>query len=309
MKINNNYIRSWLRNLIAANFRLIPYFRGKWYLGRILGHWLTNSNSDRDSITIITMKDGSPIQLDVRSRTEQWSYWTGEYDDQTILKLAEGLPYQPTILDIGANIGIYSVGLGNKLKQENCIIHAFEPVKSNFERLISNVALNHLEKFIIAHNIALGEEEGEIEISLENDDNAKTGNAVMVKGGISREYFGTYCKCRLTKLDTFVREQQINSCDFIKIDIEGAEVMFLQGAVSFLSQQRPIIYGEFNHFFMQQFGHSFLDVLEIVTPWKYRFFKQGDRGDFIEITQPQVGLENILLIPSEKVEIFLKKLI
>jgi hypothetical protein len=33
--------------------------------------------------------------------------------------------------------------------------------------------------------------------------------------------------------------------------------------------------------------------------WDYRFFKQTPQGDFIEVKKPDVGLEHVLLVPSE----------
>ena len=290
---------SILRNFIATIFRNIPYFYGKRRLGIAIGNLLTNKNSDRDSITTVKMQDGVMMQLDVRSRTEQWSYWTGDYDHELISRLSTYLKEECVVFDVGANIGFYSVSLGNRLKKLNGHLHAFEPVKNNFNRLLHNIALNDLEQIVTAHNIAIGDEEGTIEISMENSNNATTGNAVMVKGKIPANHFGSNTNVRLTKLDTLIEEQQISACHLIKIDIEGAEVMFLRGGKSFLGKNRPLIYGEFNSYFLEQFGHSFLDVVEIVKPWEYRFFKQKEKIYFTEIEDIRVGIENVLLVPSE----------
>lgn len=287
------------RNSISALSRSLPYFRGKRRLGIEISRLLTNYTSDQECITTVQMRDGSLMQLDVRSGTEQWSYWTGDYDNSTISKLSSCLKEQFVVFDIGANIGFYSVALGRRLKALNGIIYAVEPVKTNFDRLTTNILLNNLGSVVLAHNIALGDEEGTIEICMANDNNSKTGNAVIVKGKIPDDYFDVRTKARITKLDIFAKEYKIEACHLIKIDIEGAEVMFLRGATSFLSQHRPIIYGEFNNFFMPKFGCSFLDVVDIVAPWDYRFFKQTKQGYFIEVKQPEADLENVLLAPSE----------
>lgn len=288
-----------LRNSIASWSRSTPYFRGKRRLGKSLGHILTNFNSDRECLSNVRMQNETWMQLDVRSRTEQWSYWTGYYDDDIINKLSNCLKEKCVVFDIGANIGFYSVALGYKLQTLNGQLYAFEPVKSNFDRLTTNISLNNLEKTILPHKIALGDDESTIEMSMENVNNSMTGNAVMVRGKIPSNYFGINSQARLTRLDTFVQEQNIKNCHLIKIDVEGAEVMFLRGGVSFLSQTRPIIYGEFNNYFLPKFGSSFLDVVNIVSPWDYRFFKQNKFGQFIEIEEPQPRLEHVLLTPSE----------
>jgi hypothetical protein len=159
----------------------------------------------------------------------------------------------------------------------------------------------------LAYDIALGDDEGMIEISMENKNNSSTGNAVMI-AAFPADYFGRTSKAHLTRLDTFVKKQNIQNCDLIKIDVEGAEVMFLRGGASFLSQTRPIIYGEFNNYFLPKFGASFLDVVNIVLPWNYRFFQQKRSGQFIEIKQFKPDLEHIILAPSETPNFILNKL-
>jgi FkbM family methyltransferase len=303
-----------VRNKIASFFRFMPYIRGKFHLGKILGHSLSSYDKDQECITTIRMKDGSLIELDVRSKTEQLAYWTGSYDGSIISKLSSCLQENCVVFDVGANIGFYSVALGLRAKELNGVVYAFEPVKNNFDRLTTNILLNGLESVVLARDIALGDQEGFIEMAMASDNRSLTGNAVMVKGEISRDFFKVDTEnkssllklntinneARLTKLDTFMEEEQIKDCHLIKIDIEGAEVMFLKGATSFLSKHRPIIYGEFNNYFLTRFGFSFLDVVNIVKPLGYRFFMQTTReGDFIEVFHPKADTENMLLVPVE----------
>lgn len=297
------------RNELANSFRRLPPFRGKGRLGVAIGRPLIHAGDDADSIAEITMRDGTLMRIDVRSRTEQWAYWTGEYDAQIIPLLAACLSEGCTVLDVGANIGFYTIALGKTVRKLHGILHAFEPVRSNFERLMDCVALNAMESTISAHNIALGEEEGIIELHMESQGNASTGNAVMIKGKVGTEnQLANNSSAQITRLDTFAREQKLESCDLIKIDVEGAEVMFLRGGNGFLSKHRPIIYGEFNPYWMAQFGHSFLDVVSIVGQWEYRYFKQVDHASFTEVKNPTEGMRDMLLCPLETSDEVLKKL-
>ncbi|MFM6139285.1 MAG: hypothetical protein ACKPCP_34970, partial [Sphaerospermopsis kisseleviana] len=65
---------------------------------------------------------------------------------------------------------------------------------------------------------------------------------------------------------------------------------------------------EFNNYFLPKFGHSFLDVVDIISPYQYRFFKQNNSCKFVEIRQPKPTLENMLLIPAEKSDSILEQL-
>ena len=240
------------------------------------------------------------MQIDVRSRTEQWTYWTGEYDAAIISRITAFLDKDCVVFDVGANVGFYSVALGSKLRKLDGKLLAFEPVPSNFERLTACIRLNGLQNTVTNYNVALGDEEGFIDLHMEHQGNASTGNAVIVRGKVSTEdKLTANTRAPITRLDTFVQENNVEKCSFIKIDVEGAEVMFLRGGSRFLGSARPVIYGEFNPYWLKQFGHSFEDVVNIVAPWNYRFFKQVGNSTFTEVDQPGAGLADMLLCPSE----------
>jgi hypothetical protein len=127
------------RDSVAYLSRSTPYFRGKRRLGNMISRLLTNFNSDQQCISTVKMQDGSWMQLDVRSRTEQRPYWTGYYDNDILARLSSCLKEKCVVFDVGAHIGFYSVALGRKLQALNGQLYAFEPVKSNFERLTTNI--------------------------------------------------------------------------------------------------------------------------------------------------------------------------
>lgn len=286
-----------LRDGLSSAFRALPGFRGKSRAGVAIGRLLTDIHDDDDCLATVRMRDGSLMRLDVRSRTEAWAYWTGEYDAAIISRLRTCLTPGSVVLDVGANVGFYSIALGNALKNLGGRLFAFEPVPSNMRRIEEAVRLNDLDHTVRAFNVALGDEEGSIDMFMEDDNGAITGNAIMVTASVAGEIVQNV-SARVTRLDTFAAEQHIDSCRLIKIDIEGAEVMFLRGALGFVTAHRPIIYGEFNSYWIKRFGCSFLDVVEILQPLHYRYFKQTAAGAFVETMHPAEGDEDLLLAPD-----------
>jgi FkbM family methyltransferase len=294
-------LRSGCRNALAASLRALPSFRGKGRLGVTLGRSLTDDD-DRRSIVTIEMRDHSLMQIDVRSRTELGAFWTGEYEAAILGRLSAILQPGWTVLDVGANVGFYAVALGRRLKAlGGGTLHAFEPIPSNFERLTHCIALNALEEVVYPHCVALGDEEGPIDMHWDDGDHASTGNAVLLKGRVVLHRVMTAnARARITRLDSFVQQERITACHLIKIDVEGAEVLFLRGGATFLGAHRPIIYGEFNAYWLRQFGHSLADVAQIVAPWHYCLFRQGGRAaEFVPLDGPEAGGENVLLCPAE----------
>lgn len=287
-----------IRDGLSSAFRALPPFRGKGRAGAAIGRLLTDNKKDEDCIVTIRMRDGSLMRIDVRSRTEEWSYWTGDYDGEIISRLRTCLTPGCVVLDVGANVGFYSIALGKTLQPLNGTLYAFEPVASNWKRMEQAVSLNGLEETVRPFNIALGDRNGSIQMFMEHDNRASTGNAIMITDDVA-DQLAQNVTARIMTLDTFAEEQNIQSCHLIKIDVEGAEVMFLRGGMNFLRKHRPIIYGEFNSYWIKQFGSSFLDVIEMLEPLNYRYFKQTRSCEFIALSQPAEGDENVLLVPAE----------
>jgi hypothetical protein len=109
-------------------------------------------------------------------------------------------------------------------------------------------------------------------------------------------------------IDTFVQKNNIDKCDLIKVDIEGAELDFFLGGINFITRCRPIILSEFNEYSANEFGYEFIDIAELARSWDYDLYKQVGRKNFIKVGKPLIGLNNFLMIPKEKPDNILDKL-
>jgi FkbM family methyltransferase len=289
-----------LRDSLAALLRALPPFPRKDRLGRRIMRRLTDFQSDRDCLVTFRMKDGSRMQADLRSNAEWRSFWTGEYEPETMRLLCSFLKPGAVVLDVGANVGFYSIALGRRLQRMSGKLFAIEPVQGNFARLTRMIALNGLQDTVTAVNMALGCGEGEVPLYWEEETGAATGNAMLLVGEDKR---APNAFARLTRLDTLAQEIPITSCHLIKIDVEGAELDFLRGGSAFLQQHRPIICMEFNAVCMKKFGYTFEDVAALVRPWGYRFYRHDGTDalwntDFAEADGLVSELENLFLLPN-----------
>ena len=138
--------------------------------------------------------------------------------------LREGMVYA----DIGANIGNHVVFFSKVCNAEKG--YAFEPQKHVFEILRRNVTINDLSEKVELHNVCLGKSKGTCAITSFQTDNC---------GGTSfRESpKGAYNVLSLDSLE-------IPRIDFIKIDVEGAEMDVLLGAEKTISEKRPVVWCE-----------------------------------------------------------------
>jgi len=274
--------------------RSLPPFRGKGRIGELFQKALTNYNKVNECLVTFKMKKGSLMRVDLRSYTEKGAFWTGTFDSHIVLRLASCLRVGSVALDVGANIGFWSIPLGRRLLELQGKLFSLEPVPSNYARLVENISLNGLGGIVKPLNVALGEKEGFVELSMGSEDYiAITGNAVVIGGRVCGK---ATASARMAKLDDIAVEQSIAVCDLIKVDIEGGEYGFLKGGQSFLERIRPLVYLELNYYWMEQFGWSLNDLNQFASSIGYSVYREI-KGNFFPAKKAGFGIENALMVP------------
>ena len=139
------------------------------------------------------------------------------------------------VFDIGANIGWFSLSLA-KLRP-TITLQAFEPVPDTFGYLQKNAALNDVPNLTI-NNFGFSNEEKELRFFFypEGSGNASSQN-------LSERNDAQEVVCQVKRLDDFVSMGNFQ-IDLIKCDVEGAELMVLQGGTETLRTQKPIVFVE-----------------------------------------------------------------
>jgi FkbM family methyltransferase len=134
-------------------------------------------------------------------------------------------------IDVGANIGKYSISLGKKLRNYGKVI-AIEPESKNFKILETNIKLNKL-KNIYPINIGCSSKNGKIKLFLD-----KEGTGMH---SIKNKMSGDYQEIDVQKLDEILLKFKNIKISLIKIDVEGAEGEVLKGALKTLKKHHPKI--------------------------------------------------------------------
>jgi FkbM family methyltransferase len=257
----------------ARILRAAPSFRGKERLGRLLA-------PAPPEVVELRMRDGSLMTIDLRSPTERSVYWTGEYEPGAVRLLAGALPSGSVVVDVGANIGFFTVALA---RVAGARVYAVEPMPGNVARLRRNVDANGLggSVTVVAH--ALGDEPGELWL-LPESAASETGNAAPAAPGVAGAV-----RVEVRRLDDVADESGIDRCDLLKIDVEGAELAVLRGGEAFVRRFRPSIYLELNGFWMERAGWTEEDLAALVKPWGYELRPRHGRAS---------GVDDILLAPT-----------
>lgn len=150
-----------------------------------------------------------------------------------------------TVWDVGANIGIYAVLLGRAAHAGQVV--SFEPVTESRERLLGNIARNGLTN-VTVEPVALSDQEGQAQMLVHSNAHGcdyigSSGDAaVRTDDATVTEVLDV----RITTGAAYADASPHGLPDVIKVDIEGHEPEFLEGAWPVISTRRPTIMLEVN---------------------------------------------------------------
>jgi FkbM family methyltransferase len=193
----------------------------------------------------------------------------GHYESLLEIVIFELSAQSKKFVDIGANMGFYS--LGASLINKELEVLAFEPNPNIRKSLIQNIELNHLGKNIAVFEFALSDFKGEATFSVP----AFTGSGGgSLKNLHPEEGSPTEFSVKVEKLDNL--QKQIDGADLFKIDVEGAEFQLIKGGEEIIAEDHPTIVVELLRKWMKPFESTPQDVIDLLTELEYLCFAVGD---------------------------------
>lgn len=192
---------------------------------------------------------------------------TSAYEKAEQLFLQAFLKPGDVFLDVGANIGIFSL-LASKKVGKKGFIHSFEPTPQTFQRLTYNIKLNSFQN-IYSHNKALSNKVGDNEfiISLDGFD------AWNSFGKPSQGTNFTKLIVETDTLDNFIKGNCLTKIDLIKIDVEGWEVPVLEGGVEYFTKPNSAaLLVEFSDQNLLNAGYTSLTLFNKLIDYGYKIF-------------------------------------
>ena len=172
--------------------------------------------------------------IKVKLPTRYINYFPSDYEKENFDFLKRNVKQGDTVLDIGAHIGLFSV-IASKLSGISGKIYAFEPSGETFSLLQKTISINSISNIEPVH-AAVGATPGEITfyVSQVKGDNSNS----LVSYKTDRELIPETVK--MHSVDSFVKEKNLTSIKFMKIDVEGAEYDALRGAENTLRSLKPV---------------------------------------------------------------------
>jgi len=192
------------------------------------------------------------------SQTSMWAvyYYVMDWNEFNFIKFY--LKEADCAFDVGANVGMYTLWISRFIK--NGKIVCFEPDPTNYNRCRRQIEINKLD-IITLERAALGANKGEMRFSQGKDEQNH-----LIQCEKDKESDITVS---VMKLDDYCCQNEIKEIDYLKLDVEGAELLVLRGALEFLSQKRiKVIQFELTNR-IEQFGFRKNDLIEFIETLNY----------------------------------------
>jgi FkbM family methyltransferase len=277
----------WFANLLSMRGR-VPIFQA---LFRRAFRKVHRTISVRDFDGDLT------ISLRLSEHMQRRMFWMGYYNRDIVALLDRMLTPGMVLIDVGANIGEISLVAAKRVGPEGRVI-AFEPVDRIADVLESNMARNGLRQALaVRYGLSDHNTSAPIYASCgqgeQNDENDGLGSLYGAAAETAPLQYVT-----LRTLDDYLEENPLDRVDFIKIDIEGAELPCLRGSARTIERFRPMLIIEVQRASATMAGYSVEDTLGFLAERHYRFASIGRSGRLRDITLETLGdYQNVLCMP------------
>jgi len=202
-----------------------------------------------------------------------------------------------TAIDAGAHHGLYTLLASKGVGRSGQVI-AFEPSPRERKRLQRHLWLNRC-KNVNVQSCALGDERREADLFLAEgrEDWCNSLRAPQINAPT------VAVRVQVERVDDVLEKFGVTRVDFIKLDIEGAELSFLQGARTTLALSRPVILAEVQDVRTRPWGYAAREVIDFLARADYCWFALTANRNLQPIsTHLKTYDANLVALPAERID-------
>ncbi len=298
--MQTNSLRAAVERLFLKSVRFYtfntPISKGKYRLYQTALSWCREPPTRIETQT----RDGRRYSADLTELMHQSVYFLGEYEPVVTNVISSVVRKGDVCLDVGANFGWFTILL-HRLCTNAAItgeIHAYEPMPDIYNDLKHTWELEGAPKNVFLNNLALGDEARTIE--LHRFAGLSSGFSSFSTEGKSD--FQTF-EVPMTTLNSYLTDKNLENVNFVKVDVEGAELMFLRGATQLFEQETPpILMMEMALGTTKGFGYLPNDLLVFIQQHaEYEFYALDETAGTLlkikEFAHDNIGA-NVLCFPK-----------
>jgi len=145
----------------------------------------------------------------------------GRYEEDESYFFANHIRPTDICFDVGGNLGYFSLLMARFAVQGS--VHVFEPIPVNAALITVNAQLNRIQNMYV-NNVAVGDHEASVEFSVSID------SAYSSMHATGRRAEQQSISVPMVTLDNYLCSASLDRVDVMKVDVEGAEALVVQGA-------------------------------------------------------------------------------
>jgi len=191
---------------------------------------------------------------------------TGGYEPELSRICACHVPADRDVIDVGANIGLYTVLFAKMLHGRKVL--SIEPTPNALARLRRNIQLNGVQNKVTVFGGAASDRHGEAQINTVagREEYSSLGSLSHPNiAGVHHEVI----RVPSATIDSLALEHGLDP-GFVKIDVEGMEHVVLGGMTEVLKTSRPVILSELSDPLLKRNGSSSREVIQFIEGFGYR---------------------------------------
>ncbi len=205
------------------------------------------------------------FSIDRRSDLFERIVIDGHYEPDLVRFCKKYLVATRDVLDIGANIGFYTVMFAKNVRGGRVL--AVEPTKNALMRLRTNITLNHVGDRVVVYEGVVTDKAEKVTMKVIPGKEEYSSIGVMEHPSIVKEPYVSEEVDSIT-VDDLVEQFNLDP-GFMKVDVEGGEHLVFSGAKKTLSISRPIILSELSDFLLTRNGGSSMEVINLLRRYDY----------------------------------------
>lgn len=225
--------------------------------------------SFRPEPRVVKLRSGGKIRVDPTDYLQLIIYYFGTFEPRVLSYLKRCVGNGGTIIDVGANIGIYTLEGSLAVGRTGRVI-SIEALPAHIAAFKENIKLNGINNVSLIES-AVGNSTGFVTLIRPRGGNLGSFTVGSVEG---EEAY----RVPLGRIDDLLKGQEINSIDLIKMDIEGSEYRALLGAAQTLTKYRPTLLIELNEPALLGCESSTREVKEVLRANGYRGWRIGRKA-------------------------------
>ena len=231
------------------------------------------------------------IKVNLSDWIQQQIFFLDYSDINGISFLKKTLKKDNVFIDIGANIGAYSL-IASKLVEKTGMVIAFEPVNTINKMLIENIMMNDLTNITVEKK-AVYDQNTNLELFISNEQNMGMSSIL----NHSHES-GEKQKIEAITLDNYVQLKKLAKIDLVKIDIEGAEIHALKGMKQSLVKFKPTLIIEISDGILENSSVKSNAIYDFLFDLNYVPYNIDEKGNIKDFSSKDINYHNYIFLPK-----------